>query len=149
MITTPDVATLSDDLARNIADSDARTLSTESANGGTPPNDPTDCFGRLERYREIHEARKRKLIDEVRSFRFEMGAVGLGVRTFDRQPVARSKVPDLICEAADQEPAVRASARPSSVAPLEVPDRITKRDYNYFGALNAALAALPANQRSS
>jgi hypothetical protein len=28
------------------------------------------------------------------------------------------------------------------IAPLEVPDRITKRDYNYFNALNAALETL-------
>ena len=101
---------------------------------------PPTCFARLERHRGIHEARKLKLIDEVRTLRLEMGAV-LGVRTFDRQPVARSKVPDLISNG-DQEPR-SGVAHPSSVAPLEVPDRITKRNYNYFGALNAALAALP------
>jgi hypothetical protein len=28
------------------------------------------------------------------------------------------------------------------VAPLSIPDRITKRDYNYFNALNAALQDL-------
>jgi hypothetical protein len=34
------------------------------------------------------------------------------------------------------------------VAPLDVPDRVTKRDYNYFDALHTALMALPATAQS-
>jgi hypothetical protein len=35
----------------------------------------------------------------------------------------------------------------STVAPLSVPDRILKRDYNYFNSLNAALADLAKTQQ--
>jgi hypothetical protein len=35
------------------------------------------------------------------------------------------------------------------VAPLSVPDRILKRDYNYFENLNADLAVLAEKQKMS
>ena len=35
----------------------------------------------------------------------------------------------------------------TEVAPLEVPDRITRRDYNYFNELNAALQELAAREQ--
>lgn len=37
----------------------------------------------------------------------------------------------------------------SAVAPLSVPDRILKRDYNYFDNLNADLAVLAEKQKKS
>ena len=40
-------------------------------------------------------------------------------------------------------------AFPLPVAPLDVPDRITKRDYNYFDELNAELAALRGRERTA
>jgi len=46
-------------------------------------------------------------------------------------------------------PSTDPGSRPDrpTVAPLSVPDRILKRDYNYFNSLNAALAELAKNQQ--
>ena len=137
MITT-DMNTLSSDLAEIIAEFDAQISPTL---GGTLVRAAADTdahVARLVRQFVGQESNQRRLIDMVRS---------LTVGVSDSEPSSRRRHADA-SERTSQLPHVEDTERTSRypslpVAPLAVPDRITKRDYNYFDALNAALAALP------
>jgi hypothetical protein len=145
MITT-DMTTLSSDLAATIADFDAQISLTFGGALAKETADTNNLVARLVRRFVGQEANQRRLIELVQSLtvgvRDSEPHVDASGRTSQHPQVGQSHQNRLLpnvntTEQAGQHPALL-------VAPLEVPDRITKRDYNYFDALNAALAALPS-----
>jgi len=133
---------LSADLDGLIHALDQRLMAPEQPSAGNPASPvpaggPTLRTGtyRLQAHLAASSASCSRLIDVIRSLRPLEGPAEATI------PVP---VPSL-----GPVPAPLPVRDRSAVAPLSVPDRILKRDYNYFDNLNADLAVLAEKQKKS
>lgn len=84
----------------------------------------TELLGTVEHRLTRCGAARDRLIDSVRAVRLALDPTG------EARPTAPVPHYD-----------------PTVIAPLELPDRITRRDYNYFNNLNSALRELAAREQ--
>ena len=123
--------------------------------------DLLESMTRLDRRLHAHGAHQARLIEAVRCIRLDLdGPLAPSPALPHPESASQSQpLPQPLPEAQAQTPSPSVPGRPPQavppspsvpasqparlpVAPLDVPDRITKRDYNYFDDLNAALRAL-------